>query len=425
MMTTTKRHVTRLSFAITVVLALASFGFSQTTITFWTFLNPEDDSPRARVQTELVQQFEAENPDITVNTEVVHWTEIGSQMIQAIAVGRGPDVFRITAPRMFEEQFEAGTVYPLDEFVAEWPEEERNDWLLPWEMGMYEGQKMALPIEHRAVMMWYRADWFEEAGFDVPATWDEAIETAQFFSDQGQVGYAVGLSSGGAGNGFLEWFRPVIWAHGGDYLDEDGTAIFDSEEGIQTFQLLYELVHEHGVIPSAAVSWDVDDMFQGFRAGRVAMTNWATHRVAEGREALGDALQLAPIPAVHPDQPTPTEVSGWHLAISATSNNQAEAFRFIEFMTSTEAQVLNAVEAGEVPSRVSAYDDPWFSETPEGREMVQWRDRLLETGRLARIPADYTRLHEILVNAAQRIVLEHAPIESTLAEAAAEYNGSR
>jgi multiple sugar transport system substrate-binding protein len=412
---------------ILAAIALASVigGVLAQQLTFWTFLDPASDDPRSAVQSELVAQFEAEHPGVTVNVEVIPFADIGSRMIQAVAVGRGPDVFRITAPRMFAEQFEAGTIHPLDEFVADWTEEERNDFLLPWEMGMYQGQKMALPIEHRAVMMWYRADLFEEAGIDVPATWDEAIAAAQQLATGGLVGYPVGLSTAGAGNGFLEWFRPVIWAAGGDYLDEEGNAIFDSPEGVRAYQLLYDMVHEHQVMPSEALNWSVDDMYQGFRAGRVVMVNWGTHRVAGGREALGQALQVAPIPSFEPDTPTPTEVSGWHLAISATTNQPELAYAFIEHMTSTEAQIMNAREAGELPARVSAYDDPWFHETEAGQEMLEWRDTLLAAGRLARIPADYPRLHDLLLNAAQEIVLNNAPIESTLARAAAEYNSGR
>lgn len=405
-------------------LGCLSLAAAQTLI-FWTFLDPAADGPRERVQSQLIAEFEANNPGVTVQVEVLPFDVIGSRMIQAVAVGRGPDVFRITAPRMFQEQFEAGTIYPLDEFVADWTDEQKNDFLLPWEMGMYNGHKMALPIEHRAVVLWYRADLLEEAGFEVPTTWEELVPVAQHFSEEGYIGFAIGLSTGGAGNGFLEWFRPAIWAAGGDYLDEDGTAIFDSPEGVRAFQFLYDLSHTYGLNPQEVWNWTVDDSYQGFRAGRVAFTNWGTHRVAGGREALGDSLQVAPVPSFEGGPPSSTEVSGWHLAISATSTNQELAFAFIEHMTSAEAQVLNAIEAAEVPARVSAFEDPWFTETPEGREMLAWRDILLESGRLARIPADYTRLHDILVNAAQQIVIGGAPIEETLQQAAQEYNSGR
>ncbi len=413
----------RLLLPLAAALLLASV--SAQTLVFWTFLDPAADGPRERVQSELIAQFEAENPGVTVQVEVLPFADIGSRMIQAVAVNRGPDVFRITAPRMFQEQFEAGTIYPMDEFVADWTDEQKNDFLLPWDMGTYEGSKMALPIEHRAVMMWYRADLLEEIGVEVPTTWEQAIPIAQQLAEEGYIGYAIGLSTGGAGNGFLEWFRPAIWAAGGDYLDDDGNAIFDSEAGVRAFQLLYDLSHEYGLNPELAWNWTVDDAYQGFRAGRVAFTNWGTHRVAAGREALGDDLQVAPVLGFEDGGPASTEVSGWHLAISATSTQPDLAFRFIEHMTSTEAMVMNAIEAGEVPARVSAFDDPWFSETAEGQEMLHWRDVLLESGRLARIPADYTRLHDILVNAAQQIVLNSAPIEQTLQQAAQEYNSGR
>ncbi len=63
----------------------------ESTLQFWSWLNPADTNPRAVVQTKLIAAFEKSNPGVKVNVQVVDWRTIPQQLLQATAAGQGPD----------------------------------------------------------------------------------------------------------------------------------------------------------------------------------------------------------------------------------------------------------------------------------------------------------------------------------------------
>ncbi|NLY31060.1 MAG: sugar ABC transporter substrate-binding protein [Firmicutes bacterium] len=407
--------------SLLLIAGISMIAQAEEEIVFWTFLNPADQSPRSQVQTQLIEEFERQNPGVKVNVQIVAWNEIAPRLIQAVNSGRGPDVVRI-ASDSWEQQIDADTLLPIDQFVDE---AYKQDWLLPWEFGVNEnGERVAIWIEHRVVSLYYREDLLAEVGETVPTTWSDLGRIAGKLTEKGYVGFTVGLSQGGAGNGLMEcYFKPVIWAAGGYLLDENGRAAFNGPAGHKAMQLLYDLVHTYKAIPQETLVWDVDGMFQGIQAGRVGMSLFATHRVATARqsEAVGESIKVAPVPGFD-GRPSPAHVTGWTLAIPNTCKDPELGWKFIDHMTSTEAQILNAKVAGELPARKSAYDDPWFQEDPFGREMVEWKAYIDEYGRIPQFPAEYLYLHSVLVEAAQKIVQGNVPIEQALNEAAEKYN---
>lgn len=412
---------------VTVLLCSAGTyaGEKRSTVIFWTFLNPADSSPRNMVQSMLIEQFEEQNPNIAIEVQVLPWTEINPQLIQAVSVGKGPDVVRI-AIDSFDLHFAAGSLYPLTEFTDRWDEEEKNDWLLPWTEGLFQGDKMALPIEHRVGMMMYREDFLSEIGVEsFPNTWDELGKICGELSKKGYVGLGLGLSYGGTGNSLMEWLWPVVWSAGGTLIDEEGNATLATEPVVKAMSLLHDLVHKYEAIPREALTWDVNGVFQGIQAGRVACSLWLTHGLMTARQSVGDDLKVAPVPSIDGDGFAPAYVGGWQMAMAATVTDKEAAWKFIEFMTSADAQLENAKVAGEMPSRRSVYEDPWFQSSELGREMTNWKEYLELGGRIAKWPEDYVFLHRVLVEAAQRIVLANEPIEEVLQEAEERYNGAR
>jgi multiple sugar transport system substrate-binding protein len=392
-------------------------------LVYWTFLTPGDPSPRSQVQDTLIEEFEKANPGVEVEVQVLPWFEINSRLIQSVAIGKGPDLSRVSSD-FLEDQFAAGTLLPLDEFVAKEPASYKDDWVLPWDTGTYNGQKMALWIEYRAVMLYCRKDYLASIGAAVPKTWDELGTVGGQLTAKGYIGFATGLSFGANANGFAEWFVPNLWTAGGDLLDKDGKAAFNGPEGIKTMQYLYDLVYKYKAIPKEALAWDVDGLFEGFSSGRTAMVHFGTHRVevARQKENIGNNLQVAPLPGLTEGKLGSTYAAGWNLAITKSTNNKELAWKLLKHMSSPEANILSAKVAGQQPVRKSAYQDPWFKEDPFGREMLGWVDYMTEYARPYLFPKGYLFLHRLLAEAAQRIVLNNEPIEEVLNEAALRFD---
>lgn len=413
-----------------VSLSLVSISVSAddvTTISFMTFVNPEDAAPRSVAQKQLLEAFEAANPDIKVDVQVIGWAEIAPRIVRSVAAGNPPDVTRVASDSL-ELEFAADTLmdltsyiessYDLDDYIA--------DSVLDYTLDMDNGEKKAIWIDNRAVMLYYNKAHLAEIGIEEPPkTWERLGEVAQQLTEQGHIGMAIGLNFNGSGNGFVEWFKPAIWSAGGDLLNEGGKAAFNSEAGVKAMQTLYDYVYKYNCITEEILSTDVDGIFQAFTAGRVSMLCFANHRFTTAQQTLGDDVGIMPLPSYDGVEPSPAHVTGWMMAIPKGSAHPEEAWRFIDFMTSTEANIINAKVGGELATKNSAFADPWFDENPVGQQMKNWKSYILDYGRMPPFPEDYLVLHEILCNAAQQIIFEHAPIQETLDAAAAEYNADK
>jgi ABC-type glycerol-3-phosphate transport system substrate-binding protein len=98
----------------------------------------------------------------------------------------------------------------------------------------------------------------------------------------------------------------------------------------------------------------------------------------------GTMIRTAPVPGFEVGKQTPGLTGGQSLGIRANSKNKQAAWRLIEYFIFPEAQLRWAKRAV-LPIRKSVYNDPYF-QTPQGRELIQWRDYIEKHGRIGRDP---------------------------------------
>ena len=164
-----------------VVMAGLALGptaaFAQTTVNFWQFFTGDTDVKAWR---DTIAAFEAENPDIKINMELVPWSEQQQRFVTALATGGLPDISMLG--NNVVAQFQAtGSLAPLDEYVAAYDTEHGTklvDDIWPGDKGYYilGGKLWASPIAVETRALYYRKDLFEAAGLDPdtpPDTWEE------------------------------------------------------------------------------------------------------------------------------------------------------------------------------------------------------------------------------------------------------------
>lgn len=407
--------------AVLLLLSLdCSVAVAKTTITYWTFLNPESNDPRSQAVKGTIKGFEAANPDISVKVETIHYGKIDSLTIQAAAAGRGPDVVQLFSG-LLAQHVKAKSIVPLDPFMQEWKAKNQADYLVNLKDLEYDGQVMALPWELRVLStLVYRKDLLEAAGASVPRTLDELSATAKKLATDRVVGFAAGLSEAMLAVGYVDMFYALVEAYGGRMYDDQGRAAFNSPSGQKAMEWIVNL-YRTGAASKSAVSMTYDDITSGLKAGTIAMAFHGTHRIGTVRASqFGPQLEFTLMPGVTADQPAPVTVAGQALSIGANSKDKQAAWKFIEHTMSAEAQLLTA-RALMAPVRKSTYSDPFFS-TPDGKGLLMWRDAIATHGRLQRHPEDWARLGQILARSAQTMVLGNVPVKQGLDQAAEQYN---
>lgn len=321
----------------------------------------------------LIEQFEAENPDI----DVIHNSDIAydnfrTELATSVAGGVGPDV--VTLFYGWLPAFvDAGYLVPLPEPFTE---EYINENFVPMVSGSasFEGEYYAVPTAVRSLALFYNVDLLEAAGFDgPPETLDEFVEIAQAtveydgepsLDNLAVNGYAVQMSGQAH-----HWFREVlVRQYGGVPYNEDYTEVlWDSEEGCEAFAWLTQFETEllTGTNEGVGGTADADDAFV---AGLAALHIDGSFRLAAARANEDLNFGIAELP-VGPNGERHTYGSYWTHGITrraaADPARMEAATRFLEFITSPEAGRLWVEEVGELPAQTEAANDPALLEDPE------------------------------------------------------------
>lgn len=410
------------AFAAALLLASPLAAAQKTKLTMWTFLATQGTDPRSAALKGIVDSFNKSQNEFEVEVESIPFARIDNNVIQSTAAGQGPDIVNVYSDQL-SMHVAAKTLQPIDDLVGKLPEAVRNDFVTPLKQFEYDGKLYAVPWETRVWLMWYRGDLLSKAGLAVPRTLDELGSVAAKLSNDQVMGFGMGASTGALAAGASETFTPLLWAAGGDLFDASGKAAINSAAGVRTLTWLRDMVTKYKGMRSTVVSLSVDDVLASIRAGTMATTFQGSFRVAAARNAAatGANLLTAPIPGWTADKPAPAHIGGQTLAIGANSKHRDGAWRFIQFYTNSESQLAFA-RAGVMPSRLSSYQSPFFTQDPVGIEMQKWTVYAHDYGRIANTPKDYSKMSEEIAKAIQRVLIQNADPKAALDEAARNYD---
>ncbi len=325
------------------------------TLTYWDFLDPSQDNPRSNALRDNIAAFEAANPDITIDLSVVALGDMISRLPQSAAAGQAPDVFKMFTPQV-PQMAAAGAYSPL-------PEEALavDDWLRPADaLAGPDGEQVAVPYEYRTCALYYNQKILDEIGATAPTTYDEVVEVAGKAAAAGYTGFGTGFSDTDNSAIIATFFDCFMSQVGQDVWNEDGDADYAGAKAEEFGDFLADL-RDADALGGSVVSDTYSTVTDGLANGTVAMAVLGTERIVTYGKTNPD-IKWSELPAASSGGTTGATF-GWTMGIGAGSEKVDAAWRFIEFMTGAEAAV-GLASGGEVPTRASSYDDPYF-ETPE------------------------------------------------------------
>ena len=214
--------------------------------------------------TNFVDKFEAENPGIKLNLEVVSWNDVYTVVDTRIAAGNAPDILNID---VFANYATDGLLLPVSEYC---PEELFNDFFPSFiAQSVIDDTVWAVPDLASARAMFYNVDMLNEVGVEVPTTWSELEDVSQAIIDfyNGEVypwGVDMTTDEGQAA------FAYYTWGNGGGFVDADGNWAVNSPENVEAIKFAVDLVNKGFTNPNPATQtrYDLQDMFA---AGKMAM----------------------------------------------------------------------------------------------------------------------------------------------------------
>ncbi len=405
--------------AMLAVRPQASRAADPVELGYATFLDPNNDSdPRVGAQARMIEAFEKQNPGIKIK---IMLDPSGNNILRAAKTGSGsPDVARLTAFGL-PEAVATGGLKPLDEYLAA-DKVSMTDWLIPLEQTRLDGHYWGMPQDFRIPILMYRKSLLSAAGVTPPTTWDEACVAGGKLAAGPVIGYAVPLgNSGGTGGAQAlgEFVLSTVLAPDGKYFAPDGHAIaFSKATFVRAAQMFKDMYGKCKATPQTGVQFGYNEVHDGLRAGTVAMASFGLARFgAIRRQGAGDDLQWAPPPGFSPAEKQ--TVGGFFISINAKTEHPAEAWKFVNFMTSPAGEIIQA-QGGEVVARLSAYEDPSLS-APEAANQKAWADLIHARGQLVSYSVILTNFHEIVGTALQRMILRNGSPEAAYEEVSSKY----
>ncbi|MEU6996744.1 extracellular solute-binding protein [Nonomuraea sp. NPDC046570] len=298
--------------AVTLKLVAADYGDG-----------PTAENSGQKFWESLKTEFEAANPNIKIDVQVINWNDIDKQVATMVQNGQVPDILQTGDYSGFvKEQM----LHKVEEIVSP---NVQTDLLEKFaEYGKVEGTAYGLPFVSSARAMFYNKELFTKAGItEPPKTWDELKAAAEKLKGAG-VTQPFGLPLGAEeaqGESFL-W----MMGNGGGYKDASGKWAINSPQNVETFGYIKGLVDAGLTTPNPGTK-DRKTVWEDFAAGKVGMVNGGPMSIPIfDKGTVKDKYGVVAIPGKAGPLDTTLGVMDWIMAFNK-NNHPAEIKKFMDF----------------------------------------------------------------------------------------------
>ncbi len=337
---------------------LMGFAVAQVTLNFWSWRTEDVAAYR-----ELIDQFEAENPDIKVEFQAFEFATYATVQMTALLAGEGPDIVHVRAYGAFEAIAAPGFLMALDDKVpalADFP-----PLALDGNRLRRDGLVYAVPFASQTLVIYYNVDIFEELGLALPETWDEFLDTAEQIKAAGYVPIANGTATSSMNEVLKGVFAPSFY--GPDFFDDimTGEATFEDPRYVGALEKLLELApylapQHQGVDYPTSQNLFVNELAAMFVSG-----SWDIANLRLQNPDLNFGVMAPPVP-----EAGQTPLVSWFLdggfAVNADTKHLEEAVTFVNYLASREfGQLFTDLLANISPIPGVVSTDPLLAKVAE------------------------------------------------------------
>lgn len=341
--------------ALSALLAAAAFAGEPITVRMiahqsWGIPPKDAVDPASIARREIFDEFQRQNPDIRVVNAAglqVAGNQPDAPFLMSMAGDTAPDVFYVNF-RQMTNYIEQGFCRPLDDLIAKDPEAlARIKPKVLEVLRSYDGQIYCIPYVQYGMALYYRIDFFRQAGLDPskpPRNWTEFYDYAKKLTQPSKDRYGFLFNNAPEGKAW-HWINLLRQA-GGEPVErtESGAwkSTFNSEAGAVALDFFRKLTLDKwqrggkSIGPAAGLSmkWR-DDIDAGKGAMWFDYTNDVLMHATRTNPAL---IGVAAMPAGPGGRANEINAGMWAINASITDPKKLEAcWRFIQFFSGEEA----------------------------------------------------------------------------------------
>jgi multiple sugar transport system substrate-binding protein len=339
--------------------ALSVAAQEKETVTYFTFSAAPDHLEDIAA---MEAAFEAANPNIDVKIETAAYADYFTELQTRIAGGDAPDSFELNYEN-FVSYASKGVLADLTTYAAADPAFADAYYPKAYEAFQVDGVQYGLPASFSDVVLFYNKEAFDAAGVAYPTadwTWKEETDAAAKLTD--------------AGNDIWGMYSPITFhefyktaaQNGCGFFGEDGSVTINQPACVEALQFMID-AQNNGYQPSDADMAGVpnEDVFKAGQLGMFTSGIWMFPLLADAPFEWDIAVEPG-----NTQKATHFFANG--ATVSAESEHQDAAFKWISFLTSSpEAAKIRVDASWELPAlQDQALFDSYLTQTPPASRNV-------------------------------------------------------
>ena len=310
------------------------------------------ESKEEETFTKAVRDFEAANPNITVEITLVPFGNADQLFMTAAQGGEAPDLMRLSSDQLGGIGEVRVDGLPLLEDLRPHltPQDRAQFESRALESMRYGDELYGIPASQDCLSLIYNKALFDAEGLDYPSedwTQQDLLDNAQQLTQQDVQGLALPIKT-------AYWWFPIQQGFGGSLFDEEGNPTLDSNGSSEAMSWMLDLELEHEVV---ATGTQIEGMKNQFITSKAAMIidgpwNWATYE--DSRLNIGQTLLPTIVETGERMSPLVT-YKGW--TVSKQSAHKVAATELALWLSSASVQKEFALETYTMPTHTSLETD--------------------------------------------------------------------
>ena len=365
---------------------------------------------------EIIAEFEADNPHVTVNDLGTNFFDYWTKLNTAIAGDVAPDL-AMNDSTTVPARAANGILVPLNQYFEADNFATDNFYPVLMDAMEYEGDYYGLANDTDVRVLYYNKEHFREAGLDPdtpPTSWEELKEYAGALTiiDENERIERMGFTPD-------MWMSNIqvhtlAWTNGGDFWDDEGNPTFMREENLEAVQFIKDFQDFYGEEAVSAFRSEAGVMDHGpFVEGRLSMVMDVNNLARTiNRENPDLDYGIATLP--YKEEPV-TYSAGFNYEI-IDNDDEAKAraaWDLLKYITSEDVQKRIIDAEGIISANRLATEADEFMEDEHWATIVEQ----MEHARFIEFIPEFPSWNGSLVTVQEAVLTDGVPIEEAMQEA--------
>lgn len=293
----------------------------------------------------IAEEFHKENPEITVEVQVIPWGQYWTKLEASATSDTMPDVFWMHSQSFLR--------YANNDLLMDLTDKVKGDVDLNnfpkdlVELYSKGGKLYAVPKDYDTIGLWYNKTLFDQKGIPYPDEswdWNKLVEVAQKLNDPDKGVYGIV-----APPDQQSFYYNFVFQNGGEILNKDKTKSGYAEEATQqAVQYAVDFSQKYKVSPTVQQLADMSRE-QYFESGKAAMGLFGSWMLGDFKENEYVAKNCD-VTVLPKGKKQATIYNGLGNAVAAKTKHPEEALKFVKFLGGETANKIQAEKSAAIPA---------------------------------------------------------------------------